>query len=296
MSWSVAVSCRCRSRTRRGRNAARSVAGARGGVISNWLRIVLAYILVLATAQNIAAQTPDRQPAKEVPVEPVRQVVRGRVAAIVDGDTLHLAAGKVTRVVRLAGIDAPEKGQPFGNAAAQVSSLKLLQKEVDVLVVGAAADRAILGIVYCEGCVNTALVREGIAWHDEQAYPSSALAAAQHEARTAARGLWAEKNPIAPWTWRERAAGRPLTVSAVKPAVAAAPARNGPPEDYSRMFEAETAQKANSPAETPDAAGGPCWLTESSGVRHNNTCRYYKKSQGRPCGENEGRPCKQCGG
>jgi len=270
--------------------------GAPGGVVADGARRAGVCALLLATAQNIAAQTPNRQLAKEVPVEPVRQVVRGRVAAIVDGDTLHLAAGTVTRVVRLAGIDAPEKGQPFGNAAAQVLSLRLFQKEVDVLVVGVAANRAILGIVYYEGCVNTALVREGIAWHDERAHPSSVLAAAQQDARTAARGLLAEKNPIAPWTWREQAAGRPRTVSAVKPAVAAPPARKQRSEDYSRMFEAETAQKANAPAEPPDALGGPCWLTESSGVRHNSTCRYYRKSRGRPCGENEGRPCKRCGG
>ncbi len=284
-----------RSRARRSRNA-RLAFGAPGGVVADGARLAGVCALLLATAQNIAAQTPNRQLAKEVPLEPVRQVVRGRVAAIVDGDTLHLAAGTVTRVVRLAGIDAPEKGQPFGNAAAQVLSLRLFQKEVDVLVVGVAANRAILGIVYYEGCVNTALVREGIAWHDERAHPSSVLAAAQQDARTAARGLWAEKNPIAPWTWREQAAGRPRTVSAVKPAVAAPPARKQRSEDYSRMFEAETAQKANAPAEPPDALGGPCWLTESSGVRHNSTCRYYRKSRGRPCGENEGRPCKRCGG
>ena len=43
-------------------------------------------------------------------------------------------------------------------------------------------------------------------------------------------------------------------------------------------------------------ADGQHWLTESSGVRHNSSCRYYKSSKGRPCGLDEGRACKVCGG
>ena len=206
-----------RSRARRSRNA-RLAFGAPGGVVADGARLAGVCALLLATAQNIAAQTPNRQLAKEVPVEPVRQVVRGRVAAIVDGDTLHLAAGTVTRVVRLAGIDAPEKGQPFGNAAAQVLSLRLFQKEVDVLVVGVAANRAILGIVYYEGCVNTALVREGIAWHDERAHPSSVLAAAQSHPGLGANRPRGVPVPYLrssrPWLPRRRASSGRKTIRA----------------------------------------------------------------------------------
>jgi len=38
------------------------------------------------------------------------------------------------------------------------------------------------------------------------------------------------------------------------------------------------------------------WITTSSGVRHNSSCRYYMNSNGRAGGPNEGRPCKVCGG
>ena len=38
------------------------------------------------------------------------------------------------------------------------------------------------------------------------------------------------------------------------------------------------------------------WLS-SSGVRHNRSCRWFGNTKnGRYCGPNEGRPCKQCGG
>lgn len=38
------------------------------------------------------------------------------------------------------------------------------------------------------------------------------------------------------------------------------------------------------------------WLTSSSDVRHNATCRWYKKSKGHLCPKTEGRACKLCGG
>ena len=38
------------------------------------------------------------------------------------------------------------------------------------------------------------------------------------------------------------------------------------------------------------------WMTTSSHKRHNSKCRYYKTSNGRSCGPDEGIPCKICGG
>ena len=38
------------------------------------------------------------------------------------------------------------------------------------------------------------------------------------------------------------------------------------------------------------------WLSASSGVRHNSSCRWYGKSDGRKCRGDEGRQCHKCGG
>lgn len=38
------------------------------------------------------------------------------------------------------------------------------------------------------------------------------------------------------------------------------------------------------------------WMTTSSGKRHNSSCRYFKSSNGRMCGPNDGIACKICGG
>ena len=38
------------------------------------------------------------------------------------------------------------------------------------------------------------------------------------------------------------------------------------------------------------------WLTTSSGVRHNSSCRFFKTSPGHAVGHTDGKPCKICGG
>ena len=38
------------------------------------------------------------------------------------------------------------------------------------------------------------------------------------------------------------------------------------------------------------------WLSSKTKVRHNKRCRNYRRVKGHPCGPNDGRPCKSCGG
>jgi endonuclease YncB( thermonuclease family) len=46
------------------------------------------------------------------------EIIRGKVIKIADGDTLTLLADSNKKIrIRLAGIDTPEKKQPFGNSA-----------------------------------------------------------------------------------------------------------------------------------------------------------------------------------
>ena len=51
------------------------------------------------------------------------------------------------------------------------------------------------------------------------------------------------------------------------------------------------------PQQIPAVASGVYWLNTASGVRHNESCRWFGKSKkGRECGASEGRPCHHCGG
>jgi len=38
------------------------------------------------------------------------------------------------------------------------------------------------------------------------------------------------------------------------------------------------------------------WITTSSGIRHNSSCRYFRNSKGTMCLVSAGRACKKCGG
>jgi hypothetical protein len=71
------------------------------------MRFVIAALLFVAATPALAAK-PHYQ-------------ISGKVVKIVDGDTLTiLDASNEQHKIRLAGIDAPEKGQPFGTKARTV--------------------------------------------------------------------------------------------------------------------------------------------------------------------------------
>ena len=63
------------------------------------------------------------------------EIVTGRVVGVADGDTITvLDADKVQHKIRLAGIDAPEKKQPFGNRSKESLSELTFDKTVDARV------------------------------------------------------------------------------------------------------------------------------------------------------------------
>lgn len=128
-----------------------------------------------------------------------------RVIGVHDGDTLTVLVDQRPLKVRLAEIDAPELGQPFGHASTE--SLKALCASQDAEVTPVAKDRygRTVGRVTCRQTdASTHQVRNGMAWvYDRFSTPSSPLYATQALAREAGRGLWADRNPVAPWVWRK---------------------------------------------------------------------------------------------
>jgi endonuclease YncB( thermonuclease family) len=129
---------------------------------------------------------------------------------VIDGDTIDvLTDQKVLLRVRLAGIDAPEKGQPFAAAATQVLADLVLKKRI--LFEGSKRDRygRIVGKVVVGGIdANLQMVRSGYAWHfkkyqREQAREDRvAYAEAERAARHAGLGVWHEPGTMAPWAYR----------------------------------------------------------------------------------------------
>jgi endonuclease YncB( thermonuclease family) len=125
-----------------------------------------------------------------------------KIIVVIDGDTVVIRRASGLLKIRLAEIDAPEKGQPFGEESKQSLSGMVLRKQVKV--VSRAVDKygRMVATLQLDGLdVNTEQVRRGMAW---EYHSSKELSILQEEAKSASRGLWAQSNPIPPWDWRKQ--------------------------------------------------------------------------------------------
>jgi endonuclease YncB( thermonuclease family) len=140
----------------------------------------------------------------------VAETITGRVVGVSDGDTLTIRdASDQQFKIRLSGIDAPEKGQPFGRQAKGSLSEMVFNKQVVVESDKKDRYRRRVGKVQHEGTdVNLEQIKRGMAWHytayaKEQAPADrEAYASAEVEARAHRRGLWQESTQSAPWEFR----------------------------------------------------------------------------------------------
>ena len=133
------------------------------------------------------------------------QKITAKVVGVKDGDTFVVLNEKKEIVVRLEHIDAPEKNQPFGNKAKQFASDFCFGKTVVVIGNGKKDrnGRWIGEIFFKNQNLGKELVRNGLAWHFKRYSKSENYADLEMEARKNKRGLWKEKEPIAPWEWRK---------------------------------------------------------------------------------------------
>jgi endonuclease YncB( thermonuclease family) len=130
----------------------------------------------------------------------------GRVISVSDGDTLTLLDDeKKQHKVRLAYVDAPEAGQPHGQASKRNLSRLCFGKAARVGVVDRDRYQRQVGLVECDGVVaNREMVRDGYAWIYERYAPRGlSWQGLQSEAKSARRGLWAGRDPVAPWEFRK---------------------------------------------------------------------------------------------
>lgn len=179
--------------------------------VPQWLRRVGAAAL-LVTAQVAAAET--------------RTCF---VVGVSDGDTVTARCGKPGAYeqvkVRLSGIDAPEKRQPFGERARQTLAGLVFQRWARLDC--PKTDR--YGRSICSVWVapasgpngpqtldaGLALVTQGMAWwyrayaRDQAPKARGQYEFAEQEASAKRAGLWRDAAPVPPWEWRR--AGRGAT-------------------------------------------------------------------------------------
>ena len=134
----------------------------------------------------------------------------GTIVGVADGDTVTLLdAANTEHRIRLDGIDAPERTQPYGQRARQ---------SLAALAHGRAAradcpkvdryGRAVCRVIVDGVDVGLEQVRRGFAWHyvkyahEQRAADREKYARAESDARSASAGLWSFSDPIPPWDYR----------------------------------------------------------------------------------------------
>lgn len=132
--------------------------------------------------------------------------VPAKLVGVADGDTVTVVMDGQQTKIRLYGIDAPEKAQPYGQSSTE--SIKQLTTGKTITVQSYERDKygRTVGVVFADGVnINEAQVKAGNAWVYQQ-YCKEAFCAQwkafEKEAKTAGVGLWKDASPTAPWEWR----------------------------------------------------------------------------------------------
>lgn len=140
----------------------------------------------------------------------VADVINGVVVSISDGDTLTLLDQQnQEHKIRLQGIDAPEKRQPWGRRSTQNLGTLVFKKKVS----GECSKVDRYGRNICKILIdgqdaNLAQIKAGMAWWyrtyatEQTQSDRSIYAAAEAFAKATRVGLWTESNPQPPWEWR----------------------------------------------------------------------------------------------
>ena len=138
------------------------------------------------------------------------------VSRVIDGDTFEgrLDNGgnpgvnpwmvQLTKiVVRINGINAPERGQWYGDVATlhlqwliggKAAGLKLKQKDTY---------GRWIATVYLNGAdISEEMLKEGLAWHYKEHDSNPRYAQLEAEAKLAGLGLWCDDRAVPPWEWR----------------------------------------------------------------------------------------------
>ncbi|OYU45717.1 MAG: nuclease [Burkholderiales bacterium PBB4] len=135
--------------------------------------------------------------------------LEGKVVGISDGDTITVLDDRREVKVRVSGIDAPEKKQPFGQRSKEHMSECAFGKTVAIEWRKTDRYGRTIGKVVVDG-VDCGLrqIELGMAWHykayakEQSPVDRAAYAEAESQAQARRAGLWSDPHPMPPWEFR----------------------------------------------------------------------------------------------
>ncbi|MEK7438334.1 MAG: thermonuclease family protein [Pseudomonadota bacterium] len=134
----------------------------------------------------------------------------GKVIDVADGDSITvLDANQQRHKIRLAGIDAPERGQAFGFRSKENLAKWIYGREAIIEELKKDRRGMLAAKVFVDGHdAGLEQIRAGLAWWDrtsagEQAPDDRELyELAEKQAREQKLRLWRDPQPVPPWEWR----------------------------------------------------------------------------------------------
>lgn len=146
--------------------------------------------------------------------------IQGKVVEVLDGERLTIMSANQALRVKLIAVAAPAPKQPFADVAKQHLSDLVSGKYVVVNFSGLTRENFVLGRVVAKDMdIGVQMIRDGVAWYnkaeatnfseiEKQEYVGS-----EQAARTEARGLWKDPNPVSPWDFRWQEAANANLIS-----------------------------------------------------------------------------------
>lgn len=132
--------------------------------------------------------------------------ISGKVISIVDGDTYDLLLNDNSTIrIRMAGIDAPEKGMPFYRVAKDYLGSLCFNKVVKVEITDIDAHGRKIAFSYLSDSIELSreMLKAGLAWHFKKYDSNPELAALENEARLNKTGVWSQPDTTPPWEIRK---------------------------------------------------------------------------------------------
>jgi endonuclease YncB( thermonuclease family) len=161
-----------------------------------------------------------------IPATVGADTLEGKVIKVADGDTVTIVDGNGNKHrIRLGGIDAPEKDQPYGDVSTHGLVELVSDKAVTIEYEKRDRYRRIIGKVLvdspgevfcmaldCVKKIDAGLeqIKSGLAWHykkyqnEQEGNDRRDYSNAEIGAKSKRIGLWADDEPVAPWDWRRR--------------------------------------------------------------------------------------------
>ena len=140
-------------------------------------------------------------------VQSAKKIYKGKVVKVTDGDSINILIDDTQIRIRLAEIDAPERGQPYWKKSREALANYVAGKEVEVFEVSIDRYQRVVGQVYIGDLwVNGALVRGWYAYVYPKYATSERLYEFEEEARENQAGIWKlpESDRMKPWEWRKQ--------------------------------------------------------------------------------------------